>query len=196
MPLRLRPIKNWRRPALRVGFPALAVTGVCVYAYVQHGFTIRMLPPVMIFAAAYLYGSFGLKTLGQINYQLLYPTGFSLWISYLLWDPSEHLPFGFDMEYPHMAGLAFGMGVGFIVVMAKAWEDDDGTLVGAIRAMRHYFVVLSIVATAGYAMFLTYAFAMYQVFTEGNHIFALLAFFSMVGFLAFAHNRVKAPTVG
>ncbi len=95
-----------------------------------------------------------------------------------------------------MAGLAFGMGMGFIVMLLRAFEDDDGTFLGAIRIMRHYLVLLSIIAVSGYALFMTYAYAMYQVFTEDNHIFALLALFSIVAFLAIAHKRVKSPTVG
>ena len=114
---------------------------------------------------------------------------------FFLWDPSEHLPFGPDMEYPHLAGLAFGVGMGVMVVMARASDDDSGTFVGTIRAMGHYWVLLSGVAAAGYATFLMYAFAMYQVFTEGNYLFALLAIFSITAFLAFAHNKAKAPTV-
>ena len=178
-----------------MGFPVLAVVGIGAYSYVQHGFSLRMLYPVIIYSISYLYHRFGLNSLGRINYQLLFPTGIGLLMSFLLWDPSEHLPFGSDMEYPHLAGLAFGMAVGMMVVLIKASDDDDGTLVGAILAMRHYSVVLSIIAASGYAMFLPYAYAMYQVFTEGNHIFALLALFSIVAFLAIAHNQAKAPTV-
>ena len=80
-------------------------------------------------------------------------------------------------------------------MMAKASDDDDGTFGGAIRAMRHYVVLLSGVAVAGYAMFLPYAYAMYQVYTEGNYLFALLGLFSIIAFLALAHDKAKAPTV-
>ena len=194
LPLRLTPKGKWRRFAL-LGFAVLAIAGICGYSYVQHGFSVRMLYLVLIFLASFYYQHSGLKILGPINFLLLGPTGFVLWITFLLWDPSEHLPFGSDMEYPHLAGLGFGMVVGIMVVMTKAFDDDDGTLKGMIRDMRHYLVVLSGVAVAGYAMFLPYAYAMYQVFTEGNHIFALLAFFSIVALLAFAHTQVKARHV-
>ena len=191
---RFIPTKKWRKAAL-LGLSLLVLAGACAYSYVQHGFSLNMLYTVAAYSASYIYVRFGLKSLGSINYQLLFPMGFTLLISFLLWDPSEHLSFGSDAEYPHIAGLAFGMTAGFIVVLTKASEDnDDGTLLGAIRAMRHYLVTLSFVAVAGYAMFLPYAFAMYQVLTEGNYIFALLAFFSVVAFLALAHNQAKATT--
>ena len=148
-----------------------------------------------MFLVSYLYHRFGLSILGPVNFQLLFPTGIGLWVSFYLWDPTDHLPFGTDMEYPHLAGLAFGTAVGMFVVMTKAFDSDEGTWLGAIRSMRHDVVVLSIVAVTGYALFIPYAYAMYQVFTEGNHIFAMLAFFSIVAFLAMAHNQVKAPVV-
>lgn len=154
-----------------------------------------MLFPLVVFSASYLYHRFGLKVLGNINYQLVFPAGMFLLLSFLLWDPSEHLPIGSDPEYPHLAGLTFGVGMGMLVVMAKSFEDDDGTLVGVIRAMRHHGVLLSGIAVAGYAMFLPYSYAMHQVFAEGNYIFALLALASITTFLAIAHNKAKAPTV-
>lgn len=186
--------KSRRKVALRLGLPMLATIGVCTYSYVQYGFTLWMLFLASIVWASYLYHSFGLRILSPINFQLLFPTGIGLWVSFHLWDPTEHLPFGTDMEYPHLAGLAFGMAVGMLVVLVKASDDDEGTLLRAIRAMRHYLVVMSVVAVAGYALFIPYAFAMYQVFTEGNHIFGLLAAMIIIAFLAFAHNQAKAPT--
>lgn len=146
---------------------------------------------VILFLVPHLYFRFGLKRLGPINFQLFFNTGFALWVISRLWDPSEHLPFGSDMEYPHLAGLVFGMGVGFVVVLIKAVENDDESFLEAIKGMRHDVVALSIVALAGYTTFLPYSFAMYQVFTEGNYIFALLALFSIVTFLAVAHNQAK-----
>ena len=93
-----------------------------------------------------------------------------------------------------MAGMFFGIGMGMLVVLVRASDDDDGTLPGAIRAFRHYSVDLSVVAVTGYALFLPYSYAMYQVFTEGNRIFALMAAFCIIAVLAFAHNRAKGST--
>ena len=154
-----------------------------------------MLLPLTVFWVVYLYHRFGLMVLGKINYRLLFPAGFSLYLSFLLWDPSQYSPFGSDPEYPHLAGLAFGLVMGMSIVIDKSIEDGDGTLVETVRAMGHYGVLLSGVAVAGYAMFLPYSYAMHQVFAEGNHIFAILALASITTFLAFAHNKAKFPAV-
>ena len=148
---------------------------------------------VLIFWASYIYHRFGLKFLDPINHQLLFPAVFTLWVSFLLWDPTEHLPFGSDMEYPHLAGLGFGMVVGVTVVMVKAFDAYDAMFLEAVRALRHDLVLLSVVAVSGYGLFIPYSYAMYQVFTEGNYIFSLLAIFSMVAFFAFAHSKAKSP---
>ena len=153
-----------------------------------------MLTSLLIFWASYIYHRFGMRFLDPINFQLLFPALVALWVSFLLWDPVEHLPFGSDMEYPHLAGLGFGIAIGGMVVMTRAYESGEKTLLEAIRALRHDFVLLSVVAVSGYGLFIPYSYAMYQVFTEGNYLFSLLAVFSMTAFLALAHNRVKSPS--
>ena len=52
--------------------------------------------------------------LGNSDYQLLFVTAFTLWMSFELWNPSEYSPLSPDDmgEYPHLAGLALGMVVG------------------------------------------------------------------------------------
>ena len=154
-----------------------------------------MLFPVLMYCIGYLYFRFGIDALGKINFQLFLTTGITLVLSFFLYDPSDHLPFGSDVEYPLLAGLTFGTIGGMVVVMIRATYDDDGTFSGAFRAMRHYLVLVSIVALAGYAAFLPYAFAMYQVFTKGNYIFAMLALFSIIAYLALAHNQARSSTV-
>ena len=178
-----------------MGLPMAAIIGICIHSFIQHGLTWRMLLLLMMFWAGYLYSRFGLNILGHINFLLWFPAGICLWLSFLLWNPSEHLPFGADAEYPHSAGLAFGTVIGGIVVLISTYNDEDGNFLESIIAMRHYLVLLSVVAVAGYATFLPYSYAMYQVFTEGNYLFTLLALFSIIAFLAFAHNRAKSPTV-
>ena len=155
---RLTAKRNWRRIVFRICIPALGTVGACVYSYAQYGFTLRMLTLVLMFWAGYIYFLAGLRILGSINFQLLYPTGLSLWVSFHLWDPTEHLPFGTDMEYPHLAGMFFGLAVGFLVLLVKALEDDDGTLTGFIRILPQYAIILSAVTVAGYAAFLPICF--------------------------------------
>ena len=180
-------LKKRHRIALRVAIPVLAIAGIGIYAYSLHGLSLRMLYPVVMFLASYLYHSIGLYKLCRVNFILLFPTLFSLYVSFLLWDQSEHLPLGTDMEYPHLAGLAFGITVGAGVLMARALEDEKTPV---SPSWVQSLVIFSTVAFAGYAMFMPYAFAMFQAFVEGNHVFVLLAFISVVAFLAFAHSRV------
>ena len=184
---------NFRRIVIRWGVPLFTTIGIGFYSYIQHGLTWQMLISLLIFWASYTYLRFGLKFLDPINHQLLFPAVVALWVSFLLWDPTEHLPFGSDMEYPHLAGLGFGIVVGVMVVMTKAFDAGETTMLEAVRALRHDFVLLSVVAVSGYGLFIPYSYAMYQVFTEGNYAFSLLALFSMTAFFAFAHNRVKSP---
>ena len=82
--------------------------------------------------------------------------------------------------------------MGFIVVMIKAEANDDESLLEAFKGMRHDLVVLSRIVVSGYAAFLPYSFAMYQIFTEEIYIFSLLAFFSVVAFVAYAHNQAES----
>ena len=189
----LVPKGSKRIVALRWGIPVVGTIGICVYSYIQYGVTWRMLFLLLMFWASYVYHRFGLRFLDPINFQLLYPAGLGLWVGFLLWDPAEHLPFGSDMEYPHLAGLGFGMAMGMLVVMTRAFDVGATTLFEAVRFLRHDVVLLSIVTVTGYGLFIPYSYAMYQVFTEGHHIFALLAIFSMVAFLAFAHNKARSP---
>ena len=190
---RLKPQGNFRRIALRWGIPLFATVGIGVYSYIQHGLTWQMLISLLIFWASYIYHRFGLKFLDPINHQLLFPAGVTLWVAFLMWDPTEHLPFGSDMEYPHLAGLGFGIVVGGMVVITRAFDASETTLFEAVRALRHDVVLLSVVAVTGYGLFIPYSYAMYQIFTEGNYIFSVLAIFSMVAFFAFAHTRVRSP---
>ncbi|MDE2861777.1 MAG: hypothetical protein OYI31_01875 [Chloroflexota bacterium] len=192
MATRVGARRKWYRVA-RIAIPVLAIAGIGTYSYLQHGLTLRTLYPVAIFLVSFLYHFFGPSRMCQVNYLLLFPTGYCLWTSFLLWDPSEHLPFGSDMEYPYSAALAFGTVVGMTVLLAKAIVDEDADVT---PTWTQYLVLLSTVAVAGYAMFLPYAFAMYQILVEGNHIFALLAVFSVVAFLAFAHSRVPHEQCG
>ena len=98
------------------------------------------------------------------------------------------------MEYPHSAGLAFAAGMGMLVMLTRAFEEDDGEMSWkAFWNTRHWFVSFSITVATGYGLFLPYAFAMYQVFTEGNYIFTLLAIACIVALLAVAHNQSKSP---
>ena len=185
-----------RRVALRYGIPVLGLLGVCLYEYFKDGFNPGILRVALFFGVGFFYYRFGPKVFGQPNFILFLPTVFTLWASFLLWDPAEHLPFGSDAEYPHLAGLAFGAGVGGMVMLARASEEDTGEMSWkALWYMRHYFVSFAIVAVAGYSLFLFYAFAMYQVFTEGNYLFALLAACSIVAVLAVAHNQAKAKNI-
>ena len=102
-------------PALLAGAPGLSLNSVqltgstSVYSYIQHGLTWRMLFPLLMFWASYLYHRFGLNVLGHINFQLWFPAGIALWLSFLLWYPSEHLPFGSDMEYPTRQDWPLGL---------------------------------------------------------------------------------------
>ena len=153
-----------------------------------------MLRGFLIFAVSYCYYRFGLRFFGPINFSLIYPTAMCLWLSSQLWDPSEHLPFGTDMEYPHSAGLALAAFMGMSVILTRAYEEDDGEVSWrAFWNMRHWFVSFCIAAVAGYTLFLPYAYGMYQAFTEGNYVFIFLAIICIVALLAVVHNQSKSP---
>ena len=192
---------NWLKLVLRYGLPLLAIIGVCVYAYVRHGFIWRALFPVLMFSASYAYHRFGPRIFGWLNYQLFFVTALALWLSFMLWDPSEYSPLSPDDmgEYPHLAGLALGMGVGCIVALERASQEEELSSVGwrewgkAFLDMRHYWVSFSVVAVSGYALFLPYAYAMHQIFAMNNYVFVPLALFVITAFLAVAHKQAKAP---
>ena len=103
-------------------------------------------------------------------------------------------------EYPHLAGLAFGIVVGSAVALEKASQEEELSSVGlrewvkALFDMRHYWVSFSVVAASGYALFLPYSYAMYQVFARDNYPFVLLAGITITAFLVLAHNQAKPPT--
>ena len=191
---------HWLKLVLRYGLPLLAIVGVCVYAYVRHGFTWRALFPVLVFSASYAYHRFGPGIFGWLNYQLLFVTAFTLWMSFELWNPSDYSPLSPDDmgEYPHLAGLALGMVVGGMVALEKASQKEALSSVGwrewgkALLDMRHYWVSFSVVAASGYALFLPYAYAMHQIFAMNNYIFVPLVLFVITTFLVVAHKQAKA----
>lgn len=187
--------RNWRNIAIDVGFPVFAITAVCVYAYFRHGLALRALFPVLTFSASYLYHRFAAKLIGWRNYQLTLQMVFFFGFPYFLWDPADHLPFGTDAEYPHLAGLAAGMALGFVAMLIKSSDDEDErikeTFGNGFRSLRRYLVLMSSVTVTGYGMFLIHALAIHQIFVEGHRIFILMVPLVVVAYSAFVHDQLE-----
>lgn len=175
---------------------AVVVIGAFASSYFRRGLVLWTFILPLTSIGTFLFFRYGPKLLGYIAFDLVAHLLLFFGLPYLVWKPSEHLPYGSDVGYPFIAALAAATVLGMNVMLFKAvLEGEEESLVdmfrSRFRSLRRSLALASVVATAGYGAFLVHSFAVHQVFVEGNHIFLLLMVFGVVGLYAVIHQIIR-----
>ena len=170
---------------------------------VRYGLTPDAVSPILKAAIAWACVHFCLRIVDRAYSTLFIVTGFTLWLSFHLWHPSEYSPLNSDVmgEFPHLAGLGYGLVMGVAVAMERIEKEESPPpsnwkeYIRHLSEVRYYWVPFSVVTASGYAFFLVHAYAMHQIFANSNYLFILLNACVITAFLAFACKQAKTPVI-
>ena len=187
--------RNWMRSLPYILLAAVMIASF-TYSYFHRGLVPRTFIQPWIAPASFVCFRYGPRLLGFLAYDVVVGLLLFFGLPYLVWDPSEHLPYGSDTEYPFMAALASAIALGLGVILSRSiLYGEDETILEAFqtrfRSLRRTLALMSVTTIAGYGAFLVHSYAVHQVFIEGNRIFVLLIIFGVVALYAMVHKLME-----
>ena len=193
------PIVNFakrnQRLFIRWGLPLMYLVGYLVYAYFRHGISLDTLFPVSTGLVSFFYFRYGLRNLPPNTFFLITALLCFFGLPYLVYDPSEYVPFGADSEYPHLAGLVSSLALGVCMWLTEALDNFEETWSEAFRnrfrSYRRGITLLSVTTVTGYTIFLVHAYAIHQIVVENNLLFIPLVLFGVIAFSDFLHRLLE-----
>ena len=186
--------RNWRLLP-RWGLLLVFLLGYLVYAYFRRGFSLDSLLPVSTSLVSFFYFRYGLRNLPRNTFLLIAALLCFFGLPYLVYDPSEYVPFGADSEYPHLAGLSSSLALGMCMWVTEALDNLEETLREAFRnrfrSSRRGITLLSVTTVTGYPVFLVHAYAIHQIFVENKLLFIPLVLLGVIAFSDFLHRLLE-----
>ena len=184
--------RNWMRSPPYI-FIAAVMIAAFTYSYSHRGPVPWTFILPWIASASFVCYRYGPRLVGLSAFGLGMGFLASFGLPYLLWDPSEHLPYGTDAGYPFGAALAAALGLGFTVILTQfLLYGEDETIREAFRtrcrSLRRVLASMSIVTVTACGAFLVHSYAIHRVLIEGNRIFVLLIIFGIVALYVIVHQ--------
>ena len=187
--------RNWRRFLPYILLAAFVIAAFA-YSYYHRGLVPRTFIQPLIAPASFVFFRYAPRLLGFLAYDVVVGLLLFFGLPYLIWDPSEHLPYGSDTEYPFVAALASALVLGCGVILSRSiLYGEDETILEAFRtrfrSLRRALALMSVTTITGYGAFLVHSYAVHQVFIEGNRIFVLLIILGVVALYAIVHKLME-----